>query len=293
MMKGKYKSMNKNDTLQSILSHLAQNAALPSEINLWPTIQARLSARKTFMQAKESEMKASTSNSKRFRAAFIGALTLLLALGMIFVLPQGRAWAANILRFFTPSESNTFSLPTQNTTPTKVTANPTFNKPALTGCEDGAASLSYRCAVGTAEAALGFNVRELPSIPEEFAFAGVVANPNQHSIQIMYARDGGELSITQVNGASMASVWETTWGAVPLDSVEKVQINGVDGEYVRGMFVEKSQTGTKAEWEPDAPVQRLRWQEGNMFFEIQLAGLPGNDDLIGKDWLISLAESLN
>jgi len=66
----------------------------------------------------------------------------------------------------------------------------------------------------------------------------------------------------------------------------------VDGEYVRGMFVVKSQTGTKAEWEPDAPVQRLRWREGDVLFEIQMAGLPGDNDLIGKDWVISLAESL-
>lgn len=274
-----------------MLTHLAQDAALPSEIDLWPTIRARLAAGKTFSQAKEPEMKSSTSNSKRFRAAFIGAITLLLALSLFFALPQGRAWANNILRFFTPSQSNTFTLPTQDTTYT-ITAIPTFVTTALAGCEDGSASLSYRCAVGTTEATLGFDVRELPSIPEGFAFAGTSANPSQNMIHITFTRDGGELSITQVNGTPTASVWETTWGAVPSDSVEKVQINGVDGEYIRGMFVVKSQTGTKAEWEPDAPVQRLRWREGNMFFEIQMAGLPGDNDLIGKDWLISLAESL-
>ena len=283
--------MKKNSILQSMLIHLAQDAALPSDIDLWPTIQARLAEGKTFSKTEEPEMKASTTNLKRFRAALIGALTLLLALGMIFILPQGRAWANNILRFFTPSQSNTFSLPTQDTAP-KTTVTPTFDTPALAGCEEESASLTYRCAVGSAEAALGFDVRELPSVPEGFAFASASANPSQNMIHITYARDGGELSITQVNGASTASVWDTTWSAVPPDSVEKVQINGVDGEYVRGMFVVKSQTGTKAEWEPDAPVQRLRWREGDVLFEIQMAGLPGDNDLIGKDWVISLAESL-
>lgn len=285
------KTMKKNATLESMLAHLAQDAALPSEIDLWPTIQARLAAGKTFSQAKELKMKAKHSNFQPNRAVFIGALTLLLALGMIFVLPQGRVWANNILLFFIPSQSNTFTLPPQDTTQT-ITAIPTFVTPALAGCKDESASLSYRCAVDSAEAALGFDVKELPSVPEGFAFAGASANPTQNLIHITYARDGGELSITQVNGASTASVWETTWGAVPPESVEKVQINGVDGEYVRGMFVVKSQTGTKAEWEPDAPVQRLRWREGDMFFEIQMAGLPGDNDLIGKDWVISLAESL-
>ena len=283
--------MKKNSILQSMLIHLAQDAVLPSEIDLWPTIRARLAEGKTFSQTEEPEMKASTIHLKRYRAALIGALTLLLALGMIFILPQGRAWANNLLRFFTPSQGNTFNLPPQDTAP-EMTATPTFTVPALAGCEDSSASHTYRCAVGLAEAALGFDVRELPSVPEGFAFASADADPSQNSIHISYARDGGELTITQMNGASTASVWETTWGAVPLNSVEKVQINGVDGEYVRGVFVVKSQTGTKAEWEPAAPVQRLRWREGDMFFEIQMAGLPGDNDMIGKDWVISLAESL-
>ena len=283
--------MKKNSILQSMLTHLAQDAALPSEIDLWPTIQARLAEGKSFSQTEEPEMKASTTNSKRYRAAFIGALTLLLALGMIFILPQGRAWANNILRFFTPSQSNTFTLPPQDDAP-EMTATPTFTVPALAGCEDSSASHAYRCVVGSAEAALGFAVREFPSDPEGLTFTNASADLNQNLILLTYARAGGELTITQIHGTASTSAWEATWGAVPIDSVEKVQINGYDGEYVRGMFVVKSQTGTKAEWEPDAPFQRLRWREGDMFFEIQMAGLPGDDDLIGKDWLISLAESL-
>lgn len=274
-----------------MLIHLAQDAVLPSEIDLWPTIQARLAEGKTFSQTEEPEMKASTTNLKRYRAAFIGALTLLLALGMIFILPQGRAWANNILRFFTPFQSNTFSLPIQDTAP-EITASPTFAVPTLTGCEDSSASHTYRCVVGGAEAALGFAVRELPSEPEGFAFINASADLNQSLILLTYARAGGELTITQIHGTASTSAWEARWGAVPIDSVEKVQINNYEGEYVRGMFVVKSQTGTKAEWEPDAPFQRLRWREGDMLFEIQMAGLPGDDDLIGKDWLISLAESL-
>jgi hypothetical protein len=48
------------------------------------------------------------------------------------------------------------------------------------------------------------------------------------------------------------------------------------GEYVCGLFVVKSPTGTKASWEPDAPVQRLRWREEELWFEVQLYGLPGD-----------------
>jgi hypothetical protein len=71
-----------------------------------------------------------------------------------------------------------------------------------------------------------------------------------------------------------------------------VKVISFDGEYVRGMFVGKSETGTQAEWQPDAPVQRLRWREDDLLFEVFMGGLIGDDDAIGKDWLISLAESL-
>jgi hypothetical protein len=284
--------MDKNSTLQSILNHLAQDAAHPSEIDLWPTIQTRLAGGKAFSQANAPKIKLIAFSSKHNRVVFICALTLFIALGMIIILPVGQAWANNILRFFTPSQSNTFLLPTQDAAP-KINITPTYIMPTLAGCEDESAPLPYGCAVSKAEAALGFAVKRLPAVPERFSFATASADLNQSLIRITYARDGGILTITQRHGTSAASLWEANWGAVPVNFIEKVQINNFEGEYVRGMFVVKSQTGKKAEWEPDAPVQRLRWQDGNMLFEIQMAGLPGDNDLIGKDWMITLAESLN
>jgi hypothetical protein len=233
-----------------------------------------------------------TKNAQlRSRLLTVSASTMLLAMVLLFTNPRVQAFAQEILRFFTPAQSNTFALPTQDTAP-EITATLTFTAPVLAGCEDVAASLTYRCVVGGAEVALGFDVRELPSDPEGFTFIGASTDPTQSLIRLTYARDGSELTVTQIRGASVDSVWESTWGAVPTDSVEKVQINGFDGEYVRGMFVVRSQTGTEAVWEPDAPVLRLRWRESDMLLEIQLGGLVGDDKAIGKDWLISLAESL-
>lgn len=227
----------------------------------------------------------------RFRLLTASVLAMLLAMALLFTNPRVQTFAQEILRFFTPAQSNTFALPTQDAAP-KVTATPTFAVPVLVGCEGASASLTYRCVVGGAEVALGFDVRELPSSPEGFTFVGASADLTQNLVILAYSRDGSELTITQIRGASADSVSESTWDAVPTDSVEKVQINGFEGEYVRGMFVVKSQTGTEAVWEPDAPVQRLRWREGDMLLEIQMGGLIGDDEAIGKDWLISLAESL-
>lgn len=283
--------MEKNSTIQSMLTHLAYEAALPSEINLWPAIRVRLDARKTFSQAEGHKMTTNTEKSKLFRLIKIGTLILILVLGTVLTLPQGRAWAQTIMRFFTPERSSTFLLPAQDAAPEMI-ATPTFAMPALAGCDDALASLNVRCAVGGAEAALGFTVQVFPSDPEGFTFTRAYTDLNQNLISLTYVRDGGELTLTQIHGTSITSPWEASWGSVPPDSIEKVQINGFDGEYVRGMFVVNSQTGTEAAWESDAPVQRLRWREGDVLFEIILNGLPGYDELIGKNWLITLAENL-
>lgn len=274
-----------------MLVHLAQEAKLPGEIDLWPAIQARLATGNTFSPAMKPKMRANFSTIQTNRVIFIAMLTLVLALGMIAAIPQGRALASHVLRFFIPSQGDSFPLPPQDATP-NITTTPTFALPMLAGCEDPSAAQTYRCAITRAEATLGFDVRELPSDPEGFTFINAFPDPHQSLVRLTYARDGGELTITQVLATARPSAWEASWGAVPVDSIEKVQIHDVEGEYVRGMFVVKSQTGTKAEWEPDAPVQRLRWREADRLFEISMYGLPGYDDRIGKAWLIALAESL-
>lgn len=227
----------------------------------------------------------------RSRLLIASIPALLLTTALLLANPRVQAFAQGILRFFTPAQSNTFTLPTQGITPEIITT-PTFAAPVLAGCGDASAALTYRCAVGGAEVALGFDVRELPSDPEGFIFVSASANPTQSQITLTYAREGSELTVTQIRGAPAISAWELSWGAVPTDSVKKVRIYDFDGEYVRGMFVVKSRTRTEAVWEPDAPVQRLRWREGEMLFEIQMGGLIGDDEAIGEDWLISLAESL-
>lgn len=274
-----------------MLTHLAQNAALPNEIDLWPAIRSHLSTDGAYTRAQEDEPRSKNQVSNRHRLIKISALIIIMFMGVVLTLPQGRALAQIILRFFTPAQSSTFVLPSQSANAV-LTTSPTYITPALEGCEDNTTANTYRCMISSAEAALGFKVKEFPTDPEGFTFISASTEFSQNLIRLTYSRDGGELTLTEIHGTSIASPWEASWGSVPTDSIKKIQVNGYDGEYVRGIFVVKSQTGTKAEWEPDAPVQRLRWREGDMYFEIQMAGLPGDDDLIGKTWLISLAESL-
>ena len=96
--------MKKNETLHSMLTHIGQNAARPEEIDLWPSIQARLAAGNYRTQHGERTMQTNPVRKTYFRAAVIGALTILLALGLLLGLPQSRAWAQGIMHFSTEGE---------------------------------------------------------------------------------------------------------------------------------------------------------------------------------------------
>lgn len=225
----------------------------------------------------------------RLLAASVSALLLITAL--LVSSSRARALAQDLLRFFAPAQSNTFALPTQAAvSPVAVTSAVTMT--GLETCDGGVTVSTIHCAVSSAEASLGFDVLESPSIPEGFVDFSTSVDPARKLVILMYSREGSQLLITQRLDSAADPDWVSPWAEVPIESVENVQIHGLEGEYVRGTFVVKSQTGTEAVWEPGAAVQRLRWHQGEVLVEIEMGGLIGDDEAIGKDWLISLAESL-
>lgn len=287
--------MNKNATLQSILSHLAQNAALPSEIDLWPTIRARLAAGKTFSQAKEPEMKAKHSNFQPNRAVFIGALTLLLALGLIFVLPQGRAWANNILRFFIPS-SDQISLPTPQpvnlvgVTPGEVqstlTPPPVWHPAFVNSCGEWVAP---RCSVTQIQEMVSFPVKAIAALPEGMKFIGATGGPE--GVTLVYHRDDPYTTLMLIQGPTTPDNKQ----AVPVGSsavVEEMVINGVIGEYVSGGYFQYG-GDTEAKWDSSMQIQSLRWDENRILYTMTLTGSSDfTPQPLDKTGLANLAASL-
>lgn len=225
----------------------------------------------------------------RVAAAFVTALVL--AIALLLSDPRAQALAQGLLLFFSPAHSDTFAVPAVAGTASEA-ATSAFSITGLEACQGAVASSSDHCAIRSAEASLGIDILESPSVPEGFVFVSASVDPTQDLVVLTYSRDGSELTITQRLATSADSVQETAWSSVPIESVERVQIHDVDGEYVRGMFVVKSRNGTEAVWEPEAPVQRVRWYQGELWVEIQLSGLVGDDESIGKLWLLALADSL-
>ena len=161
---------------------------------------------------------------------------------------------------------------------------------SMTMCRDTLASLFYRCQVSSVEAAVGFDAKEPPDDIPGLVFERAEANPTLGVLGLHYKAIGGgtELIITQ----SRTDLVALGWGEVPLSAnVEKVKIGQYDGEYVQGTFIVRP-GATSAVWEPNAPVQRLRWREGNRLFGIDMFGRTASVEYLGKEALIALAESL-
>ena len=213
----------------------------------------------------------------------------LLVAVLLLTSPQVLALAQEVLHFFTPAESNSFTLPLKDNRPA-AGGGPIVSVAAPSDCQDSLGPLSYRRAMAGAEGAAGFAIRELPSDPGGPVFGAAYVDPSMEAVRITYSCTGCELTITQVHLASDRPTWDSAWGDDPPDAVEQVQVNGYLGEYVQGSFV--SRDGQFATWEPDAARQRLRWREGDMLFEIELGGRTEPVEYLGKTALVALAESM-
>lgn len=216
------------------------------------------------------------------------ALAVLLAVAGYLSIPAFRGLAQQILRFFAPAQATAFPIPTasaRETTPI-ATATP------IAECELLDAMAIYLCQIRAVESIAGFDVLELPVLPQEFQFVMGSADPATSVVRQFFERAGALLTISQGRGVPAELFSTSDWSTVPDWAVEPIEVRGQEAEYARGMFVSHSQNGTEAVWESDAPVQRLRWQEGDFLIEIRLDGLPGDDEDVGETWLIGLAESL-
>ncbi len=310
--------MNKQ-LLKRALKQVAERA-VPADVDLWPAIRAQLD----LPFEGDIAMNSLPVRQKRFRLIALSSLAALAAVVVLFATPWGRAFAQSIFKFFAVAPGTSFPLPTEeialyNVAPTVAptfaaqlepvsTATPSkatypseteeatsstsvpFVQTPVAGCADAFASLSYRCQVSRAEAAVGFDIKEPPGDLRGLTFTSAEANPTLQRVLLTYTAIGGgsQLSILQARGNYASS----SWGEVPPNAdVQKVTVNGKEGEYVQGTFVVKP-GATSAVWEPDAPVRRLRWREGDMWFQVRLDGHVVQIEYLEKDTLIELAESL-
>ncbi len=294
-VKSRGEVMQKDQTLHSILSAIAEEAAPTRDMDLWPTVRAHLLQGKNLEGQMEIPMKSNLARKSPLRLVTTSVLLLLLALGLLFSLSQGQAWAQNILRFFTRA-SDRIDLPTSQpvnlvgVTPGAAQATLTrpaaWHSPFFATCGD---LPDPHCSVEQLRELVDFPVMEIGNLPEGMQFSGGSGGPD--GVMLLYRRQDPDSSLLlyQIRGEAVARP------AVPIgDSadVKQVKVGEAYAEYVKGSYFyyggEKS-----AVWDENAQVESLYWEEGDMQYSLTLMGA---DDFpqgqMDENGLVGLALSL-
>lgn len=259
--------------IQSVLQDALEDEIPSSQVKLWPAVKADLLAGKHQLLQGE---KMNTMKSHRIPRIAYAILIIVALLLVAFATPQGRSFAQNVLQFFRRAESTTFPLqPSQIMTREPDPSAPTAEPPApLTS-------------VAEAEARAGFDVAELPFVPDGFNYLGARLYGNAISIEYQARGGGANLIIKQ----SQEGVIQSDWDQVPENAIVPVKIGESDGEFAQGTFVVYA-GDTSATWNPDAPILRLRWVKNDVWFEMTKFGDVAAIEYLDQVGMIELAESL-
>jgi hypothetical protein len=261
-----------NKEIKSILEDAVEQEIPSSQIDLLPAVKASLVAGQSFQQGE----KMNPTISRRTQRLALTTLTVAVLMTLALITPQGRAFAQTILQFFTRAESNSFPLQ-----PSQIATNP--EDPSLPTAEAPAPLTS----VVEAEAQVGFDAAEFPTVPEAFEYLGARLYGNAISIEYGVPSGGGNLILMQSKDGFVQSDWDKA----PAESITPVRINGLDGEFVQGTFVVRAGE-TSATWNADAAILRLRWMKDGIWFEMTKFGDVEPIEYLDRDAMIALAERL-
>ena len=215
------------------------------------------------------------------RVAAIAGLALLLVVVISLTSPSLEVLAQRWLQFFLPktSDQTTVQIP-------------------ISEISDPAGR--FTLTIAEAEALAGFTARVPAELPSDFRFSGAAYEAERGAIVLNYmTQSGGVLRIIQ----SRAVEEYQQIGASA--EVEMVSVGGLSGEYLRGAWVipevksaldtpAKTTLPLQATWNPAANSQMLRWQSGEMLFEIIVAGgVENQPGYLDKEDLIALAEQMH
>lgn len=249
--------------IQSMLQDAVEHEIPSSQIDLLPNVKERLVA-----GTNQQGEKMNGTNPRRVSRVALTALAVIALMAVAFITPQGRAFAQSILQFFTRAETNSFPVEVIRPNPLELTAEPP-------------ASL---ITIMEAEIRAGFDVAELPFVPEGFKFLGARMYRDAVSLEYEALGGGGNLILMQ----SKDGFVESDWDKVPGDAIVPVRIGGVSGEFAQGTFVVMAGE-TSATWNSSAPILRLRWIKDDLWFDLTKYGDVEAIEYLDRAGMIELA----
>lgn len=259
-------------TVRSILQDALEKEFSTTEVDLWPTVQARL-------VAKSQGEKMKTSQASRIPRIAFAVLTVVLLLAFFLFSPQGHVLAQNILKFFALAEQDRYPLQDWQKTP-----------PAQTSSES-----PFTLSVQQAEELAGYDVLSPLEIPSEMIFVGASYDEKYHIVAQAFGQSADylEFSIWEQpleyyeSCGDISHLCDNMLGgnlAGASADIQVVQIGDLTGEYVEGVW---SLTDNGPVWDPTPYAKTLRWQTDTMILELVYNGTD-----LGRDDLVAIAASL-
>ena len=231
---------------------------------------------------------------RRHRALALLYLTAILFIAFIGLTPQGHAFAQRIIEFFTITDQSSFPLSEEELDPLNAPYEPralslvdvTPLAPLSDYCSNPEGLGTYECEIQRVELQLGYDLKEFSTNPSGWYFRQAMSS--QDYAVITYQTGGGYLDLRQGIGDFPP---DSDWEKAPSSAVQQVKIGEYDGEYVNGFFWLKN-GDTKLTWMSTGADQRIRWREGERWFEVLEFSGPGTSGYLNKQALISLASNM-
>ena len=222
-----------------------------------------------------------------WRIVMASSTLLIVIIVLTLAFPSLQALAQQFLHFFIPAPTDELAL--------QVTISPTGTQEALN------AEGRYPLTLDEAQKLAGYPLDIPTQLPEGVSLTGANYNPDLEIVTLRYLGPGYTLLFNQrVHG--QISEYSTVGASAP---VETVLLNGIPGEFVVGGWrledsndrinttaTSSTQVSLGVFWDPTLPQFILRWQVGEMQYEI-LCIQTGPAEMITKNELINLAESID
>jgi hypothetical protein len=274
---------------------LIAGEAIPAGQDPWPAVSKLVTRDKRIM-------KTQSQSTPRRIAVSVGLALALFAAVLLFT-PQGRVLAQQIIGFFSRTDQETFPLtpeqigapiPGEEPAEPQPTVAPPPNYVFFTeecaGLDEAAA---YTCQVQHAAQTAGF-APAMPPLEDSGLWLSSLAVDTASNTVLAgfgysgYPDTGGSVHISQGVGDFPAG---SEWDKVPEHAVQAVTVAGNPAEYVEGSFVVRP-GDTDAIFTAEVPISRLRWRDGERWFEFFKAGAPEMVTYMDRAGILNLAESL-
>jgi hypothetical protein len=229
----------------------------------------------------------------RRRAYVVTGLTLMFAAALLVFTPQGRAWAQEVLHFFSRAESDVLPLLPEQMTAIARYYEETSTPIVETVTPNPEAGFVFNLSVAEAGQQAGFDVMVPTWVPGILSFVGASYQPEHNIVRLFYQHNqypdiGNGLVLREerfktIDDCKLCGVVGAS------EPIETVTIGGTTGEYITGVWIF---TDKGPVWESTPYLKTLRWQANGLAFELIYMGIPDVENGVTKADMITIAESM-